>query len=282
MQALFGKLRRIRCFLDFGRINGINHQRHHQHGHEAGQKHGQGPSAPAQMNIAVGGFGNNIHHQRVGRGGGDKHRRGNRVAVVIHERQIFADAPLRAFFGVGIIARGNRLHHRVDNAAAARRVARRYRRQQQFGQRQAIADADGFLAPHRDKQIADARAQPCFQNAARNHNRHADKPNQRAGKAAQRIFHRIGRLVAGDAGERHQHNRNHRNRADGHGLADNRRNHAHKHRQQMPSLRRHPVGHGNDKPDNQRQPHRNSGRHRLEAELAFHELLLEWCMGRVC
>ena len=158
LQAVFGKLRRVGGFLDFGRINEIQHQRHQEHCHQARQQHRQSPSAPAQMNLAVGGFGYQIDHQRIGCGGGDEHRRSNRIAVVVHQSQIAADSALRSFFGVGIIAGRNRLHHGVDDAAAARGVAGRDRRENQLRQGQAVADAQRFLAEQRNKIIADARA----------------------------------------------------------------------------------------------------------------------------
>ena len=48
------------------------------------------------MNLAVGGFGNQIDHQRIGCGGDNEHRRSNRIAVVVHQSQIAADSTLRS------------------------------------------------------------------------------------------------------------------------------------------------------------------------------------------
>ena len=114
------------------------------------------------MDIGVGGFGNQIHDQRVGCGSSNEHGGGNRIAVVVYQGQVFADAALRAFFRVGIEAARNGFHNRVDDAAAARSITGRYRGENQLGNGQAVADAQGFLAEQGDKVVADTRAQPGF------------------------------------------------------------------------------------------------------------------------
>ena len=135
-----------------------------------------------------------------------------------------------------------------------------------------------FFAEQGNEVIADARAEAGFQDAARNHDGHADQPDKRVGETRQRVFDRCVGLVVGHARHRHQHDGHHRQRADGHRLADNRRNHADKHRQKMPCLRRHACGHGNGKPNQQRQPHRHGGGQRFETELVHNgtPFLLGW------
>ena len=162
--------------------------------------------------------------------------------MVVYQGQVFADAALRAFFRVGIEAAGNGFHNRVDDAAAARSITGRYRSENQLGNGQAVADAQGFLAEQGDKVVADTRAQPGFQDAARNHDGNTDEPNQRVAEGAQRIFNGYGsrifdrvafgiKLGHGYLGNGHQHNGENRQRADGHGFADDGGNHAHKQRQ---------------------------------------------------
>ena len=237
------------------------------------------------MDIGVGGFGNQIHDQRVGRGGSDEHGRGNRVAVVVYQGQVFADAALRAFFRVGIEAARNGFHNWVDDAAAARSITGRYRGKNQLGNGQAVADAQGFLAEQGDKVIADTRAQPGFQDAARNHDGNTDEPNQRVAEGAQRVFNGHGGRIFdrgafgikfghGYFGNGHQHNGENRQCADGHGFADNGGNHAHKQRQQMPGIGGNALRHGNDKPNQQRQRHGHRHWYGLKPEFVVHFLLL--------
>ena len=197
--------------------------------------------------------------------------------MVVHQRQIFAHAVLRALFRIGIVAGCNRLHHRMDDAAAARGIAGRNRRQNQLGKRQAVADAQRALAEQGNEVIADTRAQPRFQQAARNHNRHPDQPDQRVGQRGERVFHRsggdfVGRgefrvgQIDGNAGNRHQHDGDNGERADRHRLADNRRNDADEHRQELPRLRFDARRRGNQQ-DDHRNRHRHGGGDGFETEL---------------
>ena len=98
-QALAGEGGGVGRVLDLGRVEQIQRQRHEGKGQQAGREHGDGPLAPAQLKVAAHGFGDEVDDQRVGRGGGDEHGRADGVAVVVGQRQVAADAPLRAALG---------------------------------------------------------------------------------------------------------------------------------------------------------------------------------------
>ena len=86
--------------------------------------------------------------------------------MVVHQREVFTNAPLCALFGIGIVARGDGFHNGVNHRAATSGVARCDWRKHQFGQRQAITDAQGLFTENRDEIVADARTQTGFDQTA--------------------------------------------------------------------------------------------------------------------
>ncbi|MND60862.1 hypothetical protein D3C80_521010 [compost metagenome] len=127
-QFLPGIRNGIRRALKLRRRDHVEHERHDHERDQTRHEHGQRPGNPGQLHRAAGRLRDIFEHQRVRRGRGDEHRRRNRVGVIIHQRQIGADLTLRPLCRIRIEGIGDRLHDRVDDAAATCGVARCKRR----------------------------------------------------------------------------------------------------------------------------------------------------------
>ncbi|MNJ77561.1 hypothetical protein D3C77_750890 [compost metagenome] len=75
----------------------------------------------------MGSFSNQANDQRVRRSRGDKHRRGDRVDIVINQRQITANLAGGFQFRFRIKTIGDRLHNRVNDTTATRGITWRDR-----------------------------------------------------------------------------------------------------------------------------------------------------------
>ena len=176
-QFFFGKGGRVRRLFDFGRIQEIQHQRHQEHSNQAGDDHGGEPCAPREVDLRIGGFGDQFDDQRVGRGRGNEDAAGDDVGVVVDQREVFTDFAFRAFFGVGIETQGDGTHNRMHDGAAARGVARRNRTDDQVRQSQAVTYAQRAFAEKGNQQVADTHPQAGFQQTARDDDGDTDHPD---------------------------------------------------------------------------------------------------------
>ena len=228
-ELFLGQLHRLRGVLDLRIDELIEDSRRSDGQDEARNDAGQEPLAPADRSAE------HLLGQRVaehvvrsarqedaGRGDdsgiGAEHQEGTRALVLARLR-------------IGADSCRDTADDRIDDAAAARRVGRRERSDDEVSRTHDIGDAQRAAAKLREQHVGNALAQPRLDEALGEHEGRYDQPDRRVRKTSQRLT----RLH--DAEHRQQSAGDDGDGTDGHRLQDEARDGRDEYGEQAPSLR---------------------------------------------